>query len=89
MCTLRGLARKLVENHDKQEICRRSHSVMINLSFASQIREDVPQKASKAALLGFLGNDDTAKLAMALEAGRYVCSVDTVYNIDKFVTLLY
>ncbi|KAK3886530.1 hypothetical protein Pcinc_009326 [Petrolisthes cinctipes] len=39
-----------------------------------EIREDVPEKASKAARLGFVGDNKTVQLAMALDAGRTVAS---------------
>lgn len=35
-----------------------------------QIREDVPKKASKADVLGFVGNAKTVQVALALESGR-------------------
>lgn len=40
------------------------------LFFLPKIREDVPSKASKAAVLGFVGSTKTVQLALALESGR-------------------
>lgn len=37
-----------------------------------EIREDVPKKASKAAVLGFVGSAKTVQMALALESGRLV-----------------
>lgn len=57
---------------------------MINLSFTSQIREDVPERASKASLLGFLGDSKTVELALALEAGRSELCVFSVDNVIQY-----
>ncbi|XP_071532869.1 putative aminopeptidase W07G4.4 isoform X2 [Panulirus ornatus] len=37
-----------------------------------EVREDVPAKASKASVLGFIGDSQTVQLALALESGRFV-----------------
>lgn len=37
-----------------------------------EIREDVPKKASKTSVLGFVGSNKTVQLAVALESGRVV-----------------
>ncbi|KAG7157918.1 aminopeptidase-like [Homarus americanus] len=37
-----------------------------------EVREDVPSKASKVSVLGFLGDNKTVQLALALESGRSV-----------------
>lgn len=37
-----------------------------------EIREDVPTKASKATVLGYVGSSKTVQLALALESGRSV-----------------